>query len=382
MNLSIPWSRISWRNTSFLVGTHLVALLGTAAYVIFHGPTLGAAILALAFFVACGMSITAGYHRLFSHATYKAHPVLRALYLIFGAAAFENSALKWSADHRRHHRYVDEDDDPYSIRKGFWWAHMGWVFLKEPPSLPGGRVRDLERDPLVMLQHRYYVHLAIVAGVLLPLGIGFLIGDPIGGLVLAGFLRIVVGHHATFCVNSVAHTIGKQPYSDANSSRDHVLTALITMGEGYHNFHHAFPSDYRNGVRPYQFDPTKWAISGFTAVGLARDRVRVPAHVILKARLRMDERRSRARLDRTPLLEEHLRTLRENLEEILDRWTEGKKRLAELRGRVEDSSREALRKCRAEIREARRDFRAAYQMWSMLMRRPEILLATVEARSR
>jgi len=242
---------LSWPNTLFLVGTHLAAVVGTILYATLHGFSVAAIGICVAMGIACGLSVTGGYHRLFAHATYEAHPIVRIFYLIFGAGAWQNSALKWSSDHRRHHAFVDGEDDPYSIRKGFWWAHIGWIFWQDPPSSPGGKVGDLERDLWVRLQHSLYIPLAVGVGFGLPLGLGFVFGDPWGGLILGGLLRTVLIHQTTFCVNSLAHTIGSQPYSDLDSSRDSAITAIVTLGEGYHNFHHTFPFDYRNGVRPF-----------------------------------------------------------------------------------------------------------------------------------
>ena len=117
-----------------------------------------------------------------------------------------------------------------------------------------------------------------------PFCLGLIWGDPIGALVVAGFLRLVMQWHATFSVNSVAHYIGSRPYSLKNSARDSFVTALITLGEGYHNFHHRFQSDYRNGVRWYHFDPTKWWVWSLSKVGVCRDLRRVPADAIERAR--------------------------------------------------------------------------------------------------
>jgi stearoyl-CoA desaturase (delta-9 desaturase) len=196
----------------------------------------------------------------------------------------QNSALKWSADHRVHHSKTDRDEDPYNISRGFWWAHVGWVLHRDPKEIDLRSVKDLAADPLIAWQDRYYVPLAVVFCGVLPLGLGFLWGDPIGALLVAGFLRLVAQWHATFAVNSFAHWIGTQPYSTANSARDSVWTALISMGEGYHNFHHRFQADYRNGVRWYHFDPTKGFVWRLEKVRLSSDLKRVPAEAIARAK--------------------------------------------------------------------------------------------------
>lgn len=354
---------LCWRNILVLAGIHAAAFAGVPLYAAVHGVTWGAVAVGILLLAACGLSVTAGYHRLFAHGTYRAHPVVRAIFLFFGAGAVQNSALKWAADHRRHHAFTDRDEDPYSIAKGFWWAHMGWIFFRDPENPRGGNVRDLESDPLVRLQHRFYVTVATLAGAGVPLALGFLLGDPWGGLILGCFARLVFQIHATSCVNSVAHTIGRQPYSDRDSSRDSFVTALVSMGEGYHNFHHAFPYDYRNGVRAWHFDPSKWLIRALSLVRLARDLVRTPQETILKSRIHMDEKRAVARL---PHAAELLRAGREKLEALLDRWAALRAQWAERR--AIDRAR-----LRAELREMRRRFREAYHQWLASLRRPELL---------
>jgi stearoyl-CoA desaturase (delta-9 desaturase) len=251
---------------------------------------------------ANGMSITCGYHRLFAHATYEAHPLLRLMYLLFGAMALQNSALNWSAGHRVHHRYIDDvERDPYSARRGFWFSHIGWMLRNYPSGEPDfSCVRDLQRDPMLRLQHRYYFPLALAMNFGLPILLGWLGGDIIGTLLLAGVLRLVVSHHATFFINSLAHMWGAQPYTDGNTARDNWVVALLTYGEGYHNFHHLLPHDYRNGVRWWQWDPSKWFIYAAQWFGLASNLKRVPRFKIQRARLDAQFHRAELQLARQP----------------------------------------------------------------------------------
>ncbi|KAA3605460.1 MAG: fatty acid desaturase [Planctomycetota bacterium] len=275
--------RIDWLNTGFIGTSHLVAVFAVIymAAIQFSWWTVG---LALLWGACCGVSVTGGYHRLFSHNAYRASWVLRAFYLVFGAATLQNSALKWSADHRVHHKFTDKEEDPYSITQGFWWAHIGWVLHKSEKEMDLNSVRDLYADPLVRFQHRFYLPIAVLTGFLLPGALGMLWGDPIGAVLVAGFLRLVLMWQATFSINSVAHCIGKKTYSLTSTARDSFVTALLSMGEGYHNFHHRFQSDYRNGVRWYHFDPTKWWVWTLSKVKLTRDLKRVPPQAIEKAR--------------------------------------------------------------------------------------------------
>lgn len=211
------------------------------------------------------IGITAGYHRYFSHRAFNTNKLMEIFYLLAAAATFEGSVFWWAADHRNHHRFVDRDGDPYSIKKGFWWAHIGWVFYREPGDYclnhpRFNNVADLKKNKLCILQHKYYIPIAIFMSFVLPMLIGALYGRPIGGLLFGGLLRQIATHHSTFFINSLCHLWGKQPYSKDNTAKDNFILAILTFGEGYHNYHHVFPSDYRNGIKWYHWDPTKWFI--------------------------------------------------------------------------------------------------------------------------
>lgn len=249
---------------------------------------------------ASGMSITGGYHRLWAHRAYEAHWTLRILYMLFGGMAFQNSILNWAAQHRVHHRYVDDvDHDPYSIKRGFWFAHMGWMLRNYPSGeLDFSNARDLEQDPIVMFQHRHYLVIALGMNFGLPMLLGWACGDPLGFLLIAGLLRLVLSHHVTFFINSLAHYWGRRPYTTQNTARDNDLIALITYGEGYHNYHHLFQWDYRNGVRWWQFDPTKWMIAALSWTRLTRNLRRAPEFKIQRAMLQRQFERAQACLQR------------------------------------------------------------------------------------
>ena len=233
------------------------------------------------------LAITCGYHRLLAHRSYEANPALKLVYLLFGAMALQNSALIWSAGHRQHHRYIDDPErDPYCARRGFWFSHIGWMLHNYPSGEADfSYVRELQNDPLVMWQHRNYLPIALAMNIGLPLLLGWAIGDVVGTFLVVGVLRLVVSHHLTFCINSLAHMIGSQPYTDENTARDNAAVALLTFGEGYHNFHHMFAHDYRNGVRWWQWDPSKWFINTMQWVGLARNLKSVPRFRIQRALL-------------------------------------------------------------------------------------------------
>jgi stearoyl-CoA desaturase (delta-9 desaturase) len=283
MHTRFPAPKLDWTNIAFISFAHLMAVVAILYVVAVHFSWWTLA-LGVVWFALCGVGITGGYHRLFAHPTYKASRWLRAFYLFFGAASIQNSALKWSADHRVHHSRTDKDEDPYNISRGFFWAHIGWVFYQDQDEIALHTVRDLAADPLVRFQDEHYVLVAFLAGALLPVALGSAWGDPIGALLVAGFLRLVVQWHATFAVNSFAHMIGTQPFSTKNSARDSFWTALITLGEGYHNFHHKFQLDYRNGFRWYHLDPTKWFVWTMSKVGATWDLRRTRDEVVRSAR--------------------------------------------------------------------------------------------------
>jgi len=292
---TIQRPKINWFSLIFLLGTFLVALVGTPWYLFQVGLGWPEAVTFLVLWLFTGLSVTAGYHRLFSHKTYQAAWPVRLFFLVFGAGALENSVLNWSADHRVHHAHVDEERDPYNIQKGFWWAHIGWIFFdNEAP--PASVVRDLAEDPLVRWQNRHYKWLGVAVAFGIPLAVGLATGRLLGCLLIGGVLRVVVSHHGTFFINSLCHMVGRQTYSREHSARDSGIMAVLAFGEGYHNYHHSFPFDYRNGVKVWQFDPAKWMIWVLSRLRLARDLRRAPEAAVLKAKIEMQFERAKERL--------------------------------------------------------------------------------------
>jgi len=270
-NLTENAPKIRWDVCTVLFGSLLVAAIAVPWYGLKHGYE---AWLWVGFVIILGwngLSITAGYHRLWSHKAYEAHFLVRLLFALGGALSIQNSIRVWASNHRSHHRHTDDDAlDPYSARRGLWYSHIGWMLRDYPAAQTDfENVKDLERDPIVAWQDRYYWLLVLVMNVGMPLLLGALAGDPMGGLLLIGFLRLVISHHTTFFINSLAHFWGRQPYSDRNSARDNAIIAMLTYGEGYHNYHHTFQWDYRNGIHWYHFDPSKWLIATLAKCRLA-----------------------------------------------------------------------------------------------------------------
>lgn len=320
----------NWPTALMFVVTLGIALTIVPWYGLTHGYR-GSAWIAFAVFLSVTeLAITCGYHRLFSHATYQAHPALKVIFLLFGAMALQNSALIWSASHRVHHRFIDDPErDPYCARRGFWFSHIGWMLRNYPSGDPDLKyVRELQSDPLIAFQHRHYLALALTMNLGLPLLLGWAFGDILGTFLLAGVLRLVISHHLTFCINSLAHIIGTRPYDSENTARDNGVVALLTFGEGYHNFHHMFAHDYRNGVRWWQWDPSKWLINALQWVGLAKNLKRVPWFKIQRAMLDTQFRRAKLELARqvgSPRLDELRRHVAEEYESFctaVATWTE------------------------------------------------------------
>jgi len=276
-----------WLNIFIFLSSFIVAAVLVPWYGISIGYGLEHLVWFLVAFSFCNLSITAGYHRLWSHKTYEAHWSLRLIFALGGAFALQNSALHWSSDHRIHHKHVDNNDkDPYSAKRGFWFSHIGWMLREYNANTytDYSNCRDLQKDKIVMWQHKYYVPLAITTNFGIPILLGAIYGDMIGMLLVVGVLRLVLSHHSTFFINSLAHIWGSQPYTDKNTARDNGVLAVFTFGEGYHNYHHIFENDYRNGIYWWQYDPTKWLIKSCSWLGLTK-KLRVTPHLkIEKAR--------------------------------------------------------------------------------------------------
>ena len=266
----LPKRKVRWLGIVFLSIIHIVGIVGTPLYIHYRGISVPELALFVFFVIATGMATTIGYHRLFAHGTFKTSAAVRFLLLLFGAATFEESALKWSSQHRQHHLFTDTEHDPYGVNKGFWHAHIGWILFWRH-KVNYDNVKDLRRSRLVSHQHDHHEWWSIGGGIALPMLIAWWIGHPLGGFIMAVCLRMVVVFHPTFFVNSFAHTFGSRPYDRPTSARDNWFGALLTNGEGFHSFHHRFPADYRNGIRWYDWDPTKWCIYVMSRLGLAWD---------------------------------------------------------------------------------------------------------------
>ncbi|KDR85694.1 hypothetical protein GALMADRAFT_234705 [Galerina marginata CBS 339.88] len=260
--------RIWWSNAIFFTLVHFAAVLGMC----YFPPWSVRKETLLLWFLTWQLSdfgITIGYHRLYSHKAFRASFGVRVVLAILGSAAFQGSIKWWCLRHRLHHRFTDDPvHDPYAATRGLFYSHMGWIFYK--PTYERMELierEDLENDPVVRIQHKYYVPLALFFGFLCPALLGSLWHETMGSFVWGGLVARLCIWHCTFLVNSLAHWDGLQPYSDEDTSRGNFILALLTGGEGNHNFH-SFPRDFRSGPSLIDWDPSKWIILGLQKLGL------------------------------------------------------------------------------------------------------------------
>ncbi|KAI0283721.1 hypothetical protein BGY98DRAFT_1105800 [Russula aff. rugulosa BPL654] len=240
---------IWWTNVISLCGTHLAAAYGVYRLPPTTVPNM----------ILVAPLITIGYHRLFSHRSFKASLGIRAVLALAGASAIQGSIKWWCLRHRLHHRFTDdEENDPYCATRGLLFSHVGWIFFKPKyPKLHLIERNDLEDDPVVRWQHRYFGPIAVVSGIVLPTMLGAAFGNAIAGFIYPGLVARILIWHCTFLVNSLAHWDGLQPYSDDNTSRTNL---------------HTFPHDYRSGPARTDWDPSKWVILILAKLGVAAHR--------------------------------------------------------------------------------------------------------------
>jgi len=358
----VPKRPVVWLNAVFLIATPLLALVLVPWSIATFGLGWQEVLAAVVLWWGTGLGITAGYHRLFSHRTYKASSPVRWMWALLGGAAWQNSVITWCAGHRYHHRDVDTDGDPYSIQQGFFYAHMGWVMIQGPRHDALDNVQDLWDDPVCRFQHEHYLALSTAFNLGVPLLLGLAVGRVWPMLIVAGLLRVVLVHHFTFFINSAAHTWGTQPWSTRDSSRDSWLLSLLTFGEGFHNYHHTFQTDYRNGPRWYHWDPSKWTIWGLSRLGQAADLRRMPDDVVLRRRF---QHQRMVLLDR---IGETFEDWRERLVEQTHGVIAGRDALAqamtERSEALQDGMRQRVLDAEARMETALSDLKDARQRWA------------------
>ncbi|MDQ6811770.1 MAG: acyl-CoA desaturase [Actinomycetota bacterium] len=286
-----PESEMVDRIANVVVMVVPLALLGLAVWLawggVLHWPDL--VVLAITYLLT-GVGVTVGFHRLLTHRSFKTSTAMRALLAALGSAAIEGPVIEWVANHRKHHRFSDQAGDPHSPHadyaggwggalRGLFHAHVGWIFKGDGLASQERYAKDLLADPAVRFIDRSFL-LWVLAGLAFPFALGFaLSGSVVGGLtglLWGGAVRIFFLHHATFSINSLCHFFGRQRFATGDESRNLPWLALPTLGEAWHNNHHAFPTSARHGLRWWQLDPSGWLIAGMERLGLVWDVVQIP----------------------------------------------------------------------------------------------------------
>ena len=361
---------LQWTPLLFITTYHLALVVGLPLYLLAHRPSAALLGLTAGLWVATLMSITTGYHRLYAHVTYRTNRVAELVFLFFATVAGQGSALKWAHDHRIHHRHVDTELDPYGTPKGFWYSHLLWMFLPSAEWRPR-LVRDLTANPLVAFQDRHYGLLFAASNLSIIVVAGLALGDFAGAFVFLFLLRLAVAHHCTWFINSIAHLWGSKPFSTEHSAVNNFLIAVLTFGEGYHNYHHTFAGDYRNGVRWYQFDPPKYLIWAMSKLGLARELRRVNALTIRRRLLVADRKLLLDHLERVVQSEtrqwvERVEELSQALSDRLAALTSVTERYRELRRELEGQAGDELAALKVRLVSCKKSLARDMQTWKAL----------------
>lgn len=284
-------AKIVWRNVLLMSALHFGALLGLKEC-LFGTAQWKTIICAYVLYVFGGIGITAGAHRLWAHRSYKAKWPLRVILACLQSLAFENSIYEWSRDHRVHHKYSETNADPHNAMRGFFFAHVGWLLCRKHPDVKtkGKQIdlSDLTADPIVRLQHKYYLLSISIFCFLLPTLIPYLLWSETlyNSFYICALLRYVVTLHATWLVNSAAHMWGRRPYDRNINPSENRSVSLWALGEGFHNYHHTFPWDYATSELGYDLNLTKLFIDIFASIGWAYERKVVTPEMIKQRKLR------------------------------------------------------------------------------------------------
>ncbi len=278
------------RVANVLVTVVPVGLVGWAAWRAWGGALRWPDLVALALtYLLTGLGVTVGFHRLLTHRSFKTHPALRGILAALGSAAVEGPVIEWVSNHRKHHQFSDQPGDPHSPHvdhghgwsgalRGLFHAHLGWIFNDEALADEQRYGKDLLADPVVRFVDRTFV-VWVLAGFAFPFGVGYVLSGTIAGALTAllwgGAVRMFLLHHATFSINSLCHFFGRRGFVTDDESRNLAWLALPTLGEAWHNNHHAFPTSARHGLRWWQIDLSAWFIAALERAGLAWDVVEI-----------------------------------------------------------------------------------------------------------
>ncbi|XP_034662526.1 stearoyl-CoA desaturase 5 [Drosophila subobscura] len=282
---------IVWRNVGLFVVLHSMALYGL--YLVFAESAYMELLPVYATMFLGGLGITAGVHRLWSHKAYKAKLPLRIFLMLCQSLAFQNSIWEWTRDHRVHHKFTDTHADPHNSRRGFFFAHMGWLMCKKHPDVTskGKQISmgDIEQDPVVMFQKKFYFVVMPICCFVVPMVFPYyFMGSSLRVCFFTcSMLRFCLSLHFTWLVNSAAHFYGMKAYDVNVSARNNKLVSTLTIGEGWHNYHHVFPWDYKAAeLGTYSFNWTTAFIDVMARIGQAYDLKFVSQEMVYKRALR------------------------------------------------------------------------------------------------
>jgi stearoyl-CoA desaturase (delta-9 desaturase) len=246
-----------------------------------------------------GFGVTIGFHRLLTHRSFDAPDGTRATLAILGSMSVQGAVIHWVADHRKHHTFTDEPGDPHSphthdvegwrgVLGGWWHAHTGWLFDRKDRASATRFAPDLKKDTTIKWVDKWFPVWALL-GLFIPFVAGFVLSGwsltaGLTALVWGGLVRVFLLHHATWSVNSICHMYGKQPFEIEDQSRNNWIVAAVSLGEGWHHNHHAFPTSARHGLQRFQLDPSFAIIRGLEKVGLASN-VKMPTEIDIERKL-------------------------------------------------------------------------------------------------
>ncbi|XP_023246138.1 acyl-CoA Delta(11) desaturase-like isoform X2 [Copidosoma floridanum] len=279
--------QLVWRNIILFAVLHTGALYGV--YLAFTSAKIATTIFAFLLYQISGFGITAGAHRLWAHRSYKATWQLRLLLVIFNTLAFQDSAIDWARDHRMHHKYSETDADPHNATRGFFFSHVGWLLCRKHPQVrekgKGLDMSDLYSDPILHFQKKYYIYLMPIVCFVIPMLIPVYLWNETwtNAYFIPTILRYTFTLNMTWLVNSAAHLFGNKPYDKFINPAQNRGVAIFALGEGWHNYHHVFPWDYKTSeLGTYGFNFTTAFIDFFSRIGWAYDLKTVSMDMVKK----------------------------------------------------------------------------------------------------
>ncbi|KAJ8919212.1 hypothetical protein NQ315_012200 [Exocentrus adspersus] len=278
--------QLVWRNIIIFVYLHIVAVYGL--YLMFTSAKILTSIFVIILAHFSGLGVTAGAHRLWAHRSYKANVPLRLILTVFNTLAFENSVIEWSRDHRVHHKFSETDADPHNAKRGFFFSHIGWLLCRKHPDVKikgkGIDMSDLYEDPILVFQDRYYMILMPLTCFIFPtLAPMYLWNETFLNAFCVNIFRYIYTLNATWLVNSAAHIYGHKPYDRYINPSENLTVSLLALGEGWHNYHHTFPWDYKTSeLGKYSVNFSAAFIDFFAKIGWAYDLKTVSEEMIRK----------------------------------------------------------------------------------------------------